>query len=307
MSTNYFLQRVLQAIPLLFLVSLVVFLLIHITPGDPVRVMLGERASNEQVVEIRKSLGLDRSLPEQYVRFVAKALQGDLGMSIRAVRPTTELIALALPATLELSAAALFLAIVIGIPVGILAGLRPGGLFDNLALFLALLGQSVPAFWLGLTLISVFAVYWRLLPTSGRGELRHLILPVCSLAPFLTGIIIRITRTSFIEVLRQDYIRTAYAKGLPSALVVIRHGVKNAIIPVMTVIGLQIGALLGGALVTEAVFAWPGVGQLAVNALRNRDYPVVQAVVLTSALVFIGINLLVDFLYAIVDPRIRYR
>lgn len=307
MSTRYFLQRVLQSIPLLFLVSLLVFLLIHITPGDPVRLMLGERASAEQVAQVRKSLGLDRSFPEQYLRFVGKALQGDLGMSIRAVRPTSELIALALPATLELSTAALLLAIIIGIPVGIVSALKPGGVFDNVALFLALLGQSVPAFWLGLTLISVFAVYWRLLPTSGRGEISHLILPVCSLTPFLAGIIIRVTRTSFIEVLRQDYIRTAHAKGLLPSLVVVKHALKNAILPVMTIIGLQIGALLGGALVTETVFAWPGVGQLAVNALRNRDYPVVQGVVLVSALIFVVINLVVDLLYSVLDPRIRYR
>lgn len=307
MSTDYFLRRVLQAIPLLFLASLVVFLLIHITPGDPVRLMLGEQASDEQVAAVRAQMGLDRSLPEQYVRFLGRALQGDLGMSIRAIRPTTDLILLALPATVQLAATALVLAIIIGIPVGIVAALKQGSWFDNLVLFLALLGQSVPSFWLGLTLISFVALRWRLLPTSGYGEWRHLVLPACALAPFLAGIIIRITRTSFIEVLRQDYIRTAYAKGFHLPPVIFRHALKNALLPIVTVVGLQTGALLGGAVVTETVFAWPGVGQLAVNAIASRDYPVVQGVVLVSALIFVIINLVVDLLYSVLDPRIRYR
>jgi ABC-type dipeptide/oligopeptide/nickel transport system permease component len=214
---------------------------------------------------------------------------------------------LALPATILLAAAALFLALIIGLPVGVIAALKPGSWFDNLALFMALLGQSIPSFWLGLTLISFVALRWRLLPTSGYGEFRYLILPACSLAPFLAGIIIRITRTSFIEVLRQDYIRTAYAKGFNLPPVVFRHALKNALLPVVTVVGLQTGALLGGAVVTETVFAWPGVGQLAINALSDRDYPVVQGVVLVSALIFVVINLLVDLFYSVLDPRIRYR
>ncbi len=307
MNLDYVLRRLLWAIPLLLLASLVVFLLLHLTPGDPVRLMLGEQASQAQVAAVRATLGLDRPLPEQYVRFVGRALQGDLGMSIRASRPTTELILLALPATLELAGAALALALLVGIPIGILAALRPGSLFDNVALFLALLGQSVPSFWLGLTLIYLFALQWQVLPTSGRGEWKQLILPACALAPFLMGMLIRITRTSFIDVLRGDYIRTAYAKGLGRSRVVVGHALKNAMLPVVTVIGLQTGALLGGAVITETVFGWPGVGQLAVNALYNRDYPVVQAVVLISAVVFILINLVVDLLYAMLDPRIRYR
>lgn len=307
MSFNYLLRRTMQALPLLFLASLAVFLLIHLTPGDPVRLMLGEQASDEQVAAVRARMGLDRSLPEQYLSFIGRALQGDLGTSIRAVRPTVELIGLALPATLLLTAAALFLAVVIGLPVGILAALRPGSLFDNLALFLALLGQSIPSFWLGLTLISFVALRWRLLPTSGYGDWQHLVLPACSLAPFLAGLIIRITRTSFIEVLRQDYIRTAYAKGFALSPVIFRHALRNTLLPIVTILGLQTGALLGGAVVTETVFGWPGVGQLAVNALSDRDYPVVQAVVLVSALIFIGINLLVDLVYSILDPRIRYQ
>jgi ABC-type dipeptide/oligopeptide/nickel transport system permease component len=307
MGARYLLRRVLHAIPLLFLTTLVVFLLIHITPGDPVRLMLGEQASDEQIAAVRTRMGLEQSLPEQYLRFIGRALQGDLGTSIRAVRPTTELILLALPATIQLAATALFLAVLIGIPVGILAALKPGGWFDNLALFFALLGQSIPSFWLGLTFISFLALRWGLLPTSGYGEVQHLILPACSLAPFLAGIIIRITRTSFMEVLRQDYIRTAYAKGFALSPVVFRHALRNALLPIVTILGLQTGALLGGAVVTETVFGWPGVGQLAVNALNSRDYPVVQGVVLVSALIFIVINLLVDLMYSILDPRIRYQ
>lgn len=307
MGFKYLIRRVLQAIPLLFLTSVLVFLLIHLTPGDPVRLMLGERASDEQVAAVRTQMGLEASLPEQYLMFMGRALRGDLGMSIRAVRPTTELILLALPATLELTAAALILAIVIGIPVGILAALKPGGWFDNIALFLALLGQSIPSFWLGLTLISLVALRWQILPTSGRGGLAHLILPALSLAPFLAGIIVRITRTSFSDVLRQDYIRTAYAKGFQLSPVVFRHAMKNAMLPIVTILGLQTGALLGGAVITETVFGWPGVGQLAVNAVYNRDYPVVQGVVLVSALLFVVINLAVDILYAVLDPRIRYQ
>ncbi|MFN8497940.1 MAG: ABC transporter permease [Anaerolineae bacterium] len=307
MNWDYILRRLLWAIPLLLLVSLVVVLLIHLTPGDPVRLMLGERASQDQVDAVRASLGLDRPLPEQYIRFVGRALQGDLGMSIRASRPTTELIMLALPATFELAGAALFLAIIVGIPLGIIAALRPGSVFDNVALFLALLGQAVPSFWLGLTLIYLFALHWPLLPTSGRGEWKHLILPALALAPFLAGMIIRITRTSMIDVLRGDYIRTAYAKGLGQSQVIVGHALRNAMLPVVTVVGLQVGALLGGAVITETVFGWPGIGQLAVSSLYNRDYPVVQAVVLVAAIVFIFVNLFVDLLYAIVDPRIRYR
>ncbi len=306
MSVKYLIRRSLQAIPLLFLTSVVVFLLIHITPGDPVRLMLGEQASDQQVAAVRAQLGLDRSLPEQYTRFVFRALQGDLGMSIRAVRPTTELVLLALPATVQLTVAALGLALIVGIPTGVLAALRPGSWFDNLALFLALLGQSIPSFWLGLTLITVVALHWKLLPTSGRGGIEHLILPACSLAPFLAGIIVRITRTSLMDVLHQDYIRTAYAKGFALSPVLFKHAFKNALLPIVTILGLQTGALLGGAVITETVFGWPGIGQLAVNAVHSRDYPVVQAVVLISALIFVVINLLVDMLYSVIDPRIKY-
>lgn len=306
MSVKYLIRRSLQAIPLLFLTSVVVFLLIHITPGDPVRLMLGEQASDQQVAAVRAQLGLDRSLPEQYARFVFRALQGDLGMSIRAVRPTTELVLLALPATVQLTVAALGLALIVGIPTGVLAALRPGSWFDNLALFLALLGQSIPSFWLGLTLITVVALHWKLLPTSGRGGIEHLILPACSLAPFLAGIIVRITRTSLMDVLHQDYIRTAYAKGFALSPVLFKHAFKNALLPIVTILGLQTGALLGGAVITETVFGWPGIGQLAVNAVHSRDYPVVQAVVLISALIFVVINLLVDMLYSVIDPRIKY-
>lgn len=307
MGGQYILRRIIQAIPLLFLASLVVFLLIHVPPGDPVRLMLGEQSSDEKVAAVRAAMGLDKPLPQQYLLFLGRLVRGNLGTSIRAARPVSELIALALPATLELAAATVLISVLIGIPIGIVAGLRPGGIFDSLALSLALLGQSIPSFWLGLTMIMLFSLKLRILPTSGRGGLKYLIMPALALAPHLLGLIIRITRTSFIEVLREDYIRTAYAKGLRARSVIFNHGFKNALVPVITVVGLQMGALLGGAVITETVFAWPGVGQLAVNALKTRDYPVVQGVVLISALVFVAINLLVDFLYAFIDPRIRYK
>ena len=307
MGGQYVLRRIIQAIPLLFLASLVVFLLIHVPPGDPVRLMLGEQSSDEKVAAVRAAMGLDKPLFQQYLLFLGRLVRGNLGTSIRAARPVSELIALALPATLELAAATVLIAVLIGIPIGIVAGLRPGGIFDSLALSLALLGQSIPSFWLGLTMIVLFSLKLRILPTSGRGGFKYLIMPALALAPHLLGLIIRITRTSFIEVLREDYIRTAYAKGLRARSVIFNHGFKNALVPVITVVGLQMGALLGGAVITETVFAWPGVGQLAVNALKTRDYPVVQGVVLISALVFVAINLLVDFLYAFIDPRIRYK
>jgi ABC-type dipeptide/oligopeptide/nickel transport system permease component len=306
MGGRYFLRRVIQAIPLLILATLVVFLLIHVPPGDPVRLMMGEQSSEEKVEAVREEMGLNEPLPQQYLIFLGRLLQGNLGDSIRASRPVSELVGFALPATLELAGATVLIALLIGIPVGVIAGLRPGSIFDSLALLLALLGQSIPSFWLGLNMIVLFSLRLRILPTSGRGGIQHLIMPALALAPHLVGLIIRITRTSFIEVLREDYIRTAYAKGLHARSVIQRHAFKNALIPIITVVGLQTGALLGGAVITETVFAWPGVGQLAVNALKTRDYPVVQGVVLIAALVFVVINLLVDFLYAFFDPRIRY-
>jgi peptide/nickel transport system permease protein len=307
MGTHYFLRRLIQALPLFVLASLVVFLLIHIAPGDPVRLMLGEQASAEQVAAVRSMLGLERPLPEQFLRFLGNVLRGDLGTSIRAGRPTMDLIVLAFPATMELAGAAMLLAILLGISVGIAAALKPASLLDHVALFIALLGQSMPSFWIGLILIYLFALRWGLFPTSGRGGLSHLIMPACTLSFLLISIIIRITRTTMIDVLHQDYIRTAYAKGLRSSLVIAKHALKNAMIPIVTIVGLQTGALLGGAVITETVFGWPGVGQLAVNALYGRDYPVVQGVVLMSAVVFVVINLLVDVLYTVLDPQIRYQ
>jgi peptide/nickel transport system permease protein len=307
MNGSYVLRRLIQTIPTLLLASVAVFVLVNVIPGDPARLMLGDLATEDQVAALRTTLGLDRPLVEQYVVFLGRLVRGDLGVSVRSSQPVRELIALAFPATLQLTAAALGLAILIGIPSGIVAALRPRGLFDNLAMVLALLGQAIPSFWLGLTLISVFAIQWQILPTSGRGDWRHLVMPAIALAPLPLGLLIRITRVSMMDVLRQDYIRTARAKGLQNSVVVMRHAVSNALIPVITVMGLQTGALLGGAAITETVFAWPGLGGLAVNALYNRDYPVVQGVVFISALTFIVINLVIDLAYSALDPRIRYR
>lgn len=307
MTSHYLVRRILQALPTLLLASFAVFMLIHITPGDPARLMLGEYATEAQVNELRALMGLDRPLLQQYATFLGRLVRGDLGDSIRARQPVMRLIALALPPTMELAGAAFLIAILVGVPVGIVAATRVRGLFDNAAMFFALLGQAVPSFWLGAVLIVVLSLKLQLLPTSGRGDIRHLVMPALALAPLTVGLLIRITRASLLDVLQQDYVRTARAKGVGEGTVVLGHAFRNAMIPVLTIAGLQAGALLGGAVVTETVFGWPGLGGLAVNALYTRDYPVVQGVVLLSAFIFVAVNLVIDLLYAITDPRVRYR
>lgn len=290
----------------MFLVSLIVFLMVHIVPGDPARILLGERARVEDVEALRERLGFDRPLPEQYWSFVTDAVQGDFGDSIRAQRPAVDMVLEALPATILLIGSSLIVAFGIGIPLGVLAAVRRGGLLDRGVLGVALIGQSVPAFWVGLLLISVFAVRWGWFPTSGYGGIEYLILPMCSLVLFVFAMITRVARISTIEILNEDYVRTARAKGLSQKTVVVKHAFKNALIPVVTVMGLQIGALLGGAIVTETVFAWPGIGRLAVSALAVRDWPVVRTIILIAALGLVLINLVVDIIYVIIDKRIRF-
>ena len=306
LSLAYFARRVLQAIPLLLLASLLVFLLVHIAPGDPVRLMLGQEASQQQVDQVREQMGLNEPLLTQYAIYLGDVIRGDLGTSIRSQRPVTVLILEALPNTLILGGGALVLAFGIGIPLGVLAAVKQHSAFDNGALMVALLGQAVPSFWLGLMLISFVATRVSWIPTSGTGGFRYLILPVLSLAPVALGMIVRITRISVIESLREDYIRTATAKGVRRSFVIGRHAFKNALIPIVTIMGLQIGWLLSGAIITETVFAWPGIGRLAVNALMTRDYPVVQGVVLMTAFLFVALNLLVDMLYAVIDKRVQH-
>jgi peptide/nickel transport system permease protein len=283
----------------------VVFALLHLTPGDPASVMLGENATPEQVQALQRSLGLDLPLVLQYARFLGHALHGDLGTSIRAQRPALEVVLERLPATLLLTAGAFSFAVLIGMPIGVISAVKRLSLWDHGSMALALLGQSMPGFWLGLVLITVFAVRLRWLPASGMGSLSHVVLPAITLGMFLIGLIIRLTRSSMLDVLGQDYVRTARAKGLAERMVVMQHALMNALIPVVTLVGLQLGLLLGGAVITETVFAWPGVGLATVTAIHQRDYPVVQCAVLVSAVLVLSINWAVDLLYHYLDPRVH--
>jgi len=305
MTMEYLVLRSLQSLLLIFLATLVVFLLLHITPGDPATLILGDQATPEQVADLRRSMGLDRPLHEQYGRFLANAMCGDFGLSIRAQRPALMYVMERLPATLQLSAGAFAFAVLTGIPIGILSAVKRLSLWDHGAMFVALLGQSMPVYWLGLMLIVIFAVHLRWLPASGMGQLQHLILPAFTLGMFLIGLIIRLMRSSMLDVLSRDYIRTAHEKGLSRHIVLVRHALKNACIPVVTVLGLQMGTLLGGAVITETVFAWPGMGMVTVTAIHQRDYPVVQSAVLVLAVLVVLINWCVDMVYHYLDPRIR--
>src|SRR2546426_9601579 len=272
--------------------------------GDPAATMLPGDASVDELVALRKTLGLDRPIPVQYVSFLASAVTGDFGISFRHQQPALGLVIDRLPATLELAFAALVLAVVVAIPLGIIAALNRGRLAD-LAMAFAVVGQATPYFWMGIMLILIVSVELGWLPTSGRGSFAHLILPAITLGTHFAASLARLTRTAMLEVLGQNYVTTARAKGLPERTVILAHALKNASVPVITLIGLQFGTLLGGAVVTETIFAWPGVGRLAVQSIFVRDYPVVQAGVFVLALSFVAINLLVDLLYGFLDPRIR--
>jgi ABC-type dipeptide/oligopeptide/nickel transport system permease component len=302
---GFFVRRSAQSLLLVWLVTVVVFLLLHLTPGDPASVMLGENATPDQVAALRRELGLDRPLVLQYAGFLARAVQGDLGTSIRAQRPALDVVLERLPATLLLTAGAFGFAVTVGMPVGVLSAVKRLSFWDHGSMGLALLGQSMPGFWLGLVLITVFAVHLRWLPASGMDGPTHVVLPAITLGMFLIGLIIRLTRSSMLDVLGQDYVRTARAKGLAERAVVMQHALKNALIPVVTLLGLQLGVLLGGAVITETVFAWPGVGLATVTAIHQRDYPVVQCAVLVSAVIVVSINWAVDVLYHYIDPRVR--
>lgn len=307
MSISFLLKRLANAAVVLCIVALIVFLMIHVVPGDPARIILGDRARVEDVEALRQRLGFDEPLHVQFYHFVMDVAHGDFGESIRSQQPAIELVMGAVPATLQLVGTSLVVAFGLGIPLGVAAAVRRDKLFDRFCLVIALVGQSVPAFWIGLILVSVFALRLGLLPTSGYGGLRYLVLPVMSLVPYILGMILRITRVSVIGVLDEDYIRTAHAKGMHPWLVISKHALKNAAIPIITVMGLQIGALLGGAIITETVFAWPGIGRLAVSSLGYRDWPVVRTVILIAAFGLVLINLVVDVLYTIIDTRIRFK
>ena len=305
--TTFIVRRILLAIPTLLGVLVAVFLLVRVL-GDPVVMLLPPdvTVTAERQQEMRSALGLDLPLPDQLWIFVTSALRGDFGVSFYGGQPAMESILQRLRATLELALVSLSFAIVVGLPLGIVAALNRNTLTDVSISAMSLLGMSMPNFWLGLMLILGFGVHLRLLPISGRGELEHLILPALTLGTGMVAIIARLIRTDVLDVLNQDYVRTARAKGASSRSVVWKHALKNALIPTVTILGLQFGALLGGAVVVETVFAWPGVGRLMIQSIEKRDFPVVQAAVVLFAFFFVTINLIVDIIYGFLDPRIRY-
>jgi peptide/nickel transport system permease protein len=305
-------RRLLATVPLLFFVSLVVFSFVHILPGDPAVLFLGEEATPETLAKFRTRLGFDRPLVTQYVEWLGRALRGDLGRSLRTNQPVTEAILQRLPVTLELLGAALAVSLAIAIPAGIVSAVKRNSGVDLVSTVFALIGFSLPNFWLGLILIYVFALLLRWLPPSGFAPLpaladnaRSLILPALTLGTALAALITRQLRSGMLEVLRQDYVRTAQAKGLGQGVVVVKHALKNALIAVVTVIGLQIGGLLGNTIITESLFALPGVGRLMIDAVFSRDFFIVQGVVLFLAVGYVLSNLIVDVLYSYLDPRIR--
>lgn len=303
---HYVARRLLHLIPVLLGISFLVFLLVHLVPGDPVRVMLADAGSPEQVERMRRQLGLDRPIYVQYASFVVRAAQGDFGRSIHTRRPVAQEIAFRIPYTVRLAVAATLVAVAMGVVLGAIAAMHHQSALDYGTMVVALAGVSLPNFWLGLVLILVFSLHLRWLPPAGADSLLHLILPAITLGTSSSAIIARLTRSSMLEVLRQDYIRTARAKGVGPRRLVYRHALKNAMIPVVSIVGMQFASLLGGAVIVETVFGWPGIGRLAVDAIFTRDIPVIQAVVLVAAVIFVFMNLLVDLLYGLLDPRIRY-
>ena len=331
---KYALQRILQAIPVLIGVSLLVFVGMHVIPGDVAQLLLGDKATPESLARLRQELGLNQPIYVQYVKFLIQAAQGNFGISLRTRQPAWWEVWQAAPMTLELSSLALFVSVIVGVPVGVIAATRQYSLFDSLSMVGVLIGVSMPIFWTGLILMMVFGGTLGWLPIGGilddsitlqritgihlldavltgnwaafGSVLQHLVLPAIALGSVPMATVARMTRSTMLEVLRQDYVRTARAKGLVETLVLIRHALRNTLIPVVTVIGLELGVLLSGAVLTETVFALPGLGRLAITSLLARDYSVVQAIVMLTALVIVFVNLLVDLLYAYLDPRIKY-
>jgi peptide/nickel transport system permease protein len=304
---RYFCYRVLGALPVVAGIVVLVFFMVRLVPGDPVAIMSqGERrATAEEVALLRSQLGLDLPLHQQFARFVGDLAQGDLGTSYRTKQPVLEEIARRVPNTLELALTSLIIALVLGICIGMLAAVRKGSLFDIASMGAAVISISIPGFWIGLMAILVFAVQLRWLPVSGADSWRHLILPAAVLSLRSAAVWARIVRSSMLEVLNHDYVRTARAKGLHERVVIYRHAFRNALIPLATVFGFELGGIITGAFVIEAVFSYPGMGMLAVQALNNRDFPLIQGIVLVTALSYIAANILIDLLYGLLDPRIR--
>jgi len=331
---KYALRRILQMIPVLIGVSLLVFFGMHVIPGDVAQLLLGDKSTPDSLARLRQQLGLDQPVYVQYIKFLFEAAKGDFGLSLRTRQPAWTEVWQALPMTVELSSFALFISVAVGIPVGVIAATRQYSLFDSLSMVGVLIGVSMPIFWTGLILMMIFGgtlgwfpiggilddsitlqritgfhlldALWTRNPQAFGSVLQHLVLPALALGSIPMATVARMTRSTMLEVMRQDYVRTARAKGLQEQLVLVRHALRNTLIPIVTVIGLELGVLLSGAVLTETVFALPGLGRLAITSLLSRDYSVVQAIVMVSALIIVVINLVVDLLYVYLDPRIRY-
>ncbi|MGQ9557483.1 MAG: nickel ABC transporter permease [Desulfurispora sp.] len=306
---SYLFRRLFYLLPVLLGISLVTFALIKLAPGDPAEVLLrasGTEPTREAVAALRRELGLEEPVHLQYWHWLRRVLEGDLGISYRTGQPVREELLERLPATVELAGAALVCMLLLAVPVGVGAALYRYSWPDHLGRLLALIGAAMPSFWLGLLLIYLFSVRWELLPVMGRGGLEHLLLPALTLGLGMAAAYARILRAGMVEVLEQEYVRVARAKGLPERLVVGKHALKNALLPALTLLGMSLGHLLGGTVIVEMVFAWPGVGRLAVEAIFNRDYPVIQGYALMMAVIFVLLNTLVDLLYSWLDPRIRW-
>lgn len=303
--TTYLARRLLQALVVIWGVSVIVFALVRLAPSDPVTLMLAETATPQQIAEARQQLGFDQPIYVQYAIFVQHALRGDLGQSVYYKEPALAVVLRALPMTLLLGAVAFAISLLVAIPVGVVSAVRRDSIWDYAGMGLALVGQATPPYWLGIILILFFSVSLHLLPTSGSFGPQYIVLPAVTLAAVLMPIVTRLVRSGMLDVLHEDYLRTARAKGLPERVVLVRHALRSMLIPLVTVLGLQLSSLLGGAVVIEQVFGWPGVGQIAINAVTSRDYPVVQADVLVVSSAFVFMNLAVDALYAWLDPRIR--
>ncbi|NMB28285.1 MAG: ABC transporter permease [Tissierellia bacterium] len=303
---KYIFRRIVMLIPVILGVTFIVFSLMYITPGDPARLVLGESAPDEAVQQLREEMGLNKPFLVQYGNYIKNlVVNRDIGISYVTKRPVMQEILSAFPATVKLAGLSIFFAIIIGIPIGIISAVKKYSFFDNISMIFALIGISMPVFWLGLLLILLFSVKLKVLPASGFSSFKDMILPAVSLGAQSVAVITRMTRSSMLEVIRQDYIRTARAKGQKEKVVILKHSLGNALIPIITSIGLQFGGLLGGAVLTESIFSIPGIGRLMVESIKMRDFPVVQGSVLFIAISFSIVNLLVDLLYAYVDPRIR--
>ncbi len=302
---RYLLKRLFGLFLVVFGIVTILFFILNLTPGDPARLLAGFEATEEDVETIRKALGLDRPLHERYLRYMLNLLRFDLGNSLRTGTPVIEEVLARLPNTILLAVSSMSLALVIGIPLGILAAVKNNSIIDYLVLIFSIIGNSIPIFWLGLMFIVLFSVKLHLLPAGGSGTPLHLILPSITIAIYLSSYIVRFTRASILEVLNQEFVRYAFSKGLPRNIVLYKHVLRNALIPVLTISGLQFGALLGGAPITETVFAWPGIGKYIVDSIFAKDYPAVQGSVFIFALAYALVNLITDLLYVIVDPRVK--